>query len=267
MKNFESYIKCGDCLVEMNNIDKNSVDIVLTSPPYNIGRKSEIVTDKRLGRDRYDEYIDAKSNDEYIDWMVDIFNKFDDILVTNGVVLFNFSYATNSVNTAKLIYSLIYKIMNQTSFMVADTICWKKNNAFPNAVSHNKLTRIWEFIFVFCRENEFSTFRSNKKVKSIRNNGQKMYENVFNFIEAKNNDNIGSKWGINAATFSTDLVGKLLDIYCYSNDNVVLDPFLGSGTTAVECVRRGVNFIGIEISKKQVDFAIKRIFDTLKNDE
>lgn len=61
----------------------------------------------------------------------------------------------------------------------------KKKSALPNNVSHNKLTRICEFVFVFCRKNEYKTFVANKQVKSQSKTGQKYYENIFNFIEAK----------------------------------------------------------------------------------
>lgn len=69
-------------------------------------------------------------------------------------------------------------------------------------------------------------FRTNKKVKSIRkdNPNQKYYENIFNFIEAKNNDGSCPY----KATYSTELCTKLLDIYAPIG-SVVYDPFIGTG--------------------------------------
>ena len=81
------------------------------------------------------------------------------------------------------------------------------------------------------------------------------YENIFNFIEAKNND--GST-KLNKATFSSELVCKLLDIYAKPN-SLVYDSFMGTGTTAVACVKSGMNYVGSEISDKQCDYAEKRI--------
>lgn len=139
--------------------------------------------------------------------MVDIFNKIDNILSENGVVLWNISYGSDaSVNTESigLMWLSIADIIRNTNFTVADRIIWKKNNALPNNVSKNKLTRICEDIFVFVRKNEYKTFNANKKVSSISKTGQKYYENIFNFIEAKNND---GSCKLNKATFSSDLVG------------------------------------------------------------
>jgi DNA modification methylase len=109
---------------------------------------------------------------------------------------------------------------------------------------------------VFCRKNEIRTFNANKKIKSISEKGQYYYENVFNFIEAKNNDGSCS---LNKATFSTELVLKLLDIYSVSEDDVVLDPFLGTGTTALGCIKANRKYIGFELSPKQFKYAQDRL--------
>ena len=146
--------------------------------------------------------------------MVDIFNKIDNILSENGVVLWNISYGSDaSVNTESigLMWLSIADIIRNTNFTVADRIIWKKNNALPNNVSKNKLTRICEDIFVFVRKNEYKTFNANKKVSSISKTGQKYYENIFNFIEAKNND---GSCKLNKATFSSDLVGGVIRYIC-----------------------------------------------------
>lgn len=95
----------------------------------------------------------------------------------------------------------------------------------------------------------------NKKVKSVSKTGQKYYENIFNFVEATNND--GSN-PYNKATFSTDFVSQLLDIYAVDG-SVVYDSFMGTGTTAVACVRRGLTCIGSELSKDQCAYAQKRV--------
>ena len=94
--------------------------------------------------------------------------------------------------------------------MIADKITWKKRNALPNNSSKNKLTRICEDVFVFCRKDEYLTFNANKPVSSIGTNGQTFYKCIYNFIEAPNND---GKNPLNKATFSKELVTKLLDIY------------------------------------------------------
>ena len=136
---------------------------------------------------------------------------------------------------------------------------WKKKSALPNNVSTNKLTRITEFVFVICRKEEYKTFRANKKVTKIGSNGQKYYENVFNYIEAPNND---GPCKLNKATYSSDLCLQLLSIYA-TNDSKVYDPFMGTGTTAIACdmFNEGTEMVctGSELSEAQVEFSKKRL--------
>ena len=153
-------------------------------------------------------------------------------------------------------FKAVNAVITRTDFTIADVIVWKKSNALPNSTSHNRLTRIWEFVFVFCRKGELKTFRCNKKVKSYRKTGQKAYENVFNYIEAKNND---ESCPFNKATFSTDLCKKLLSLYAVGDKVTVYDPFMGSGTTAVACQELGYDCYGSEISENQVQWATERL--------
>ena len=133
--------------------------------------------------------------------------------------------------------------------------CWKKSSAIPNNVSATQLTRIWEHVFVFCRRDEIKTFKTNKKVKSISHFGQKFYETYYNFIEAKNND---GTCPLNKCTYSSELCMKLLGIYGEAG-MTVLDPFSGTGTTGLACKALNMNYIGLELSEKQNEWAKNRI--------
>lgn len=239
-----------DCIVTMNREEmQNSIDLVLTSPPYNTSRTG--ASDKY--NSRYDTFQDSKSDEEYIDWTVNIFNSYDKVLKKDGVVLYNISYSSEN---SYLIWLVIASVIQKTNFTTADCIVWKKTHAIPNNRSKNKLTRIIEYVFVFCRKSEIKTFNCNKKIVSvIEKTGQANYENVTNFIEAKNNDESNT---LNKATFSTDFVRKLLNIYA-KNESVVYDSFMGVGTTAKGCLIEGHYYIGSELSSKQTDFANTRI--------
>lgn len=248
------------CMDTMDLMPNSFVDVVLTSPFYNTNKKSgkrstllnTTIKDKQYHHCRYDVFVDNFTNEEYFDFTVKLFNKFDKVLKKDGCVLYNMSYG--SENT-ECMFLTISKILENTNFTLADCIIWKKSNALPNNCSSNKLTRITEFVFVFCRKTEIKTFKTNKRIVSVRKSGQKMYENIFNFIEAKNND---GACPYNKSTFSSELCEKLLSIYAGSNA-VVYDPFMGSGTTAVACVKLGLSFVGSEISKNQVEWANKRL--------
>lgn len=224
----------------------------MTSPPYNTARTCKTQRSVDNYENRYDIHLDNMSDDEYIDWTENIFNSYDKILKSNGIVLYNISYGNENPN---IMWLVIAEIIKRTNFMVADCIIWKKNSALPNNVSSNKLTRITEFVFVFCRKNEYKTYNSNKQVKSTSRTGQKFYENIFNFIEAKNNDGTCK---LNKATYSSELCEKLLKIYAKPNA-IVYDSFMGTGTTAVACKRMGLSCIGSELSEAQCEFANNRL--------
>jgi site-specific DNA-methyltransferase (adenine-specific) len=227
------------------------VDVVLTSPPYNTSKKRGTWSkDQKFHYDIKD--IDTMTDEEYEAFSVSLFNSYDRILKTNGVILYNISYSTDKPYQ---IFNVINKIMQETNFIIADTIIWKKKSALPNNMSHNRLTRICEFVFVFCRKDELKTFYMNKDVLSVRPNGVKQYTTYYNFIEAKNND---GSCDLNKATYSSELCTKLLNMYTQSNF-IVYDSFMGTGTTAIACVQKGLNYIGSELSLEQCEYARKRI--------
>lgn len=240
-----------DCIKTMETlvINNDKVDCIITSPPYNMTKRKGGYADSG----RYDVYTDWKPEEEYISWTVDIFNMFDRILNENRTIIYNFSY---SIENPALPYKLISNIEDKTNFSLIDTIIWKKKSGLPFPANGKRLSRNWEFIFIFARKNELSTYENNRKIKSIsEKTGQQYYEAIYNFIEAPNND---GKCLLNQATFSSELCIKLFDIYC-KKDWIVYDPFMGTGTTAVAAKKYGMNFIGSELSKAQCEYAIKRI--------
>ena len=249
------------CEETMSKMDSGSVDIILTSPPYCTsnrgGRNSKLNLEtsrmKGYPKLRYDMFIDNMPTDEYVDWTVKLFSEFDRILKPNGCVLYNISYSSPNRET---MFLAVADIIRKSSFTIADWIGWKKPSALPNNMSTNKLTRIFEPVFVFARKSEINTFICNKKVASVREKtGQKVYENIFNFIEAANND---GPCNLNKATYSSELCERLLSIYGKSG-MTVYDPFMGTGTTAVAAKRLGIHFLGSEISPKQCRYAEERI--------
>ena len=231
-----------DCLITMqrNELQKKA-DLVITSPPYNMTNRKGGYADKTK---RYDIYEDWRTEKEYVGFIVNVFKSYDKILKKNGCVLFNFSY---SIENPSLPYKMVSRICDETTFKMADTIIWKKPTSTPHPASKNRLRRICEFVYVFVREKELETLETNKTFK-IGNNGQKYYDIVDNFIEAKNND--GSN-NLNKATFSTDFVKKLINIYAKPN-SLIYDSFMGTGTTAKACIETKINYVGSELSEAQI---------------
>lgn len=256
----ECTLYCEDCFNTMTNMGEKSIDVILTSPFYNTNKKAgkgKTLKDTHVKEGqyqyvRYDVHVDNMTNDEYCDYTVKIFEKFDRVLKQNGCILYNLSYGSEN---SECMFRAINDIIVKTNFTIADVIVWKKRNALPNSCSPNKLTRITEFVYVLCRKDELKSFHCNKRMVSKRSTGQKMYENIFNFVEAPNND---GSCPYNKATYSSELCRQLLELYA-PEGGVVYDPFMGSGTTGVACRRMGLEFIGSEISENQVKWAADRI--------
>ena len=217
------------------------VDKVITSPPYNINRE-------------YDLYKDEIENEDYISWIVELVNKLDLIINPNGAIIMNLSYGNENPNTMNL---LIADIIKKTAFGLSDILVWKKRGgATPNNVSHNKMTRIVEFVYVFCRDSEYKTFTSNKKqVGVMRDRNQPIYENLFNFFVSPNND---YETDLNKATYSSDFVQQIINRYVLKED-IVLDIFSGTGTTSFTCDQNNIKSFGIELSEKQFKHSLKRL--------
>lgn len=250
------------CLETMKKMVESGtkVDLILTSPPYNTNKKagkSRTIENATLHKNiypyvRYDCYVDTLTNEQYLEKTRNLFAAFDSILKENGVILYNISYGSENTEILPLTMA---KVIEDTPFTMADIIVWKKQSAMPNTCSPNKLTRIVEFVCVFVRKSEIGTFKAYKAKRSVRPTGQQMYDSVMNFIEAKNND---KSCPLNKATFSSELVGKLLKIYA-GGESIVYDPFMGTGTTAVGCLKFGCSCYGSEISEKQCAYASDRI--------
>lgn len=246
---------CIDTICRMKNSGIKA-NIILTSPPYNTSVKQK--SDPYHWR--YGNYEDFLTNDEYVDKTTNLFLEFDNILAKNGVILYNLSYGARNPS---LFIRVINDIIVKTPFELFDTIIWKKSTCLPDNSSPNRLSRITEFVFVFARKEEKNTFQCNKEImyQSQKKGKHKIYSSILNIIEAKNND--GST-KVNKATYSTDLCDKLLKIYAKEGD-IVYDPFMGTGTTAISAIRNGCKYIGSEIDDAQVDFSEKRIAREVKS--
>lgn len=214
-----------DCLDTMRKMADASVDLVVTSPPYNKSRQasySEASLATRQGH--YKDFNDARSNGEYIAWTLERFAELARVVKDDGVVCYNMSYGTDEPRNAELMWLVVAEVLKQGAFTLGDVIVWKKKTATPNNVSPNKLTRICEFVFVFCKRESFDTYRCGKKVVGRNSRtGQNIYENFYNLIEAENND---GACDIHKATYSSSLCFQLLDRYGVRGG--MLRPFHGN---------------------------------------
>ena len=153
-------------------------------------------------------------------------------------------------------FQIINEIETNTEFMLADTIYWNKTDILPDNMSCNQSTKNVSQIHLFCRKNEFKTYKTNKKVKSFRETGQRTYTNISNIINAPVRDKgvktVGNK------VFSTELVKELLYKYVKKR-GIVFDCFLGTGTVAVATINKNIYYIASEIDKEIYEYSMIRI--------
>lgn len=238
-----------DCFDTFKKLNDKTIDLIITSPPYNFTPRKGGPADTG----KYDVYRDWKDENEYVSWTIDVFKEYSRILKENRVIIYNFSY---SIENPSLPYKLASEIVSNTDLEIVDTIIWKKKSAMPHPASYNRLNRRWEFFWVFARKSEAKTFKMFKDVTRIsEKTGQKYYQVVENILEAKNND---GPCKLNRATFSSDIIEKLIDLYGTEGD-LIFDNFMGTGTTAIAAKRKKCHFIGSEISSEQCEYAKKRI--------
>lgn len=101
---------CEDCFITINRMVKQGikVDTIVTSPPYNTGKSGTSDTARNNYDGKYDVYMDTKTVEEYIEWTVSLFNKFNDILCDNGVICYNMSYGSNSTSADSSTVNLVW---------------------------------------------------------------------------------------------------------------------------------------------------------------
>ena len=214
------------------------VDGIVTSPPYSIcGKRKDCYYDNGYSD------LDGLTEQEYLNVRIDEFKQFERILKDKGVILYNISYHNENPILPLLLITEVHK---QTNLTVADMISWKKSHSIPFQTSPTKLSRLVEQVYVIVKKDHLHNFRTNKEVSKINTKtGQKFYKGYNNLVEAKNND--GVKCDLKAS-YSTDLVTKLIDIY-FPKPSLIYDSFSGIATTACACKKAGLDYIGSEINE------------------
>ena len=236
-------IICSDALTALKDIDDKSVDIVLTSPPYNFDMQ-------------YDEHDDKSDALKYIDTLVNIFSECKRTLKDGGRLIINIQpnykdyFPSHHYLTTELIKSgLIWR----------GEILWLKNNLKKltawgsfKSPSCPYLNYPFEFIEVFSKT-------------SIKHQGDRDNIDITKdeFIKYVNGHwtiapEIRMKEFNHPAMFPEELVKRCLKLFSYQND-VVIDPFNGVGTTTLVAHQLGRKYIGIDISESYCQTARDRI--------
>jgi site-specific DNA-methyltransferase (adenine-specific) len=245
---------CIDCLKGMKSLPAQSIDIIVTSPPYNIGKP-------------YTGYHDARPREEYLDWMGQVAEESRRILREEGSFFLN----VGSRPTDPWI-PLDVAQRFRPHYVLQNVIHWIKSIAIEKAevgkydlirddiaVGHYQpvnsprfLSQCHEYIFQFSPQGKT---RLDKKSIGVKYQDK---SNIGRWKEATQDlRDRGNTWFIpyptirnsrsHPTTFPVKLPEMCIRLHGFSGRTVVLDPFMGTGSTAVACRRLGVRFLGFEI--------------------
>jgi len=248
-----------DCLKVLPTLPNNSIDLIITSPPY----------------DNIRDYNNSSS------WNFDTFkniaNKLQKVLKDSGIIVWIVNDATiNGSETGTSFKQALY--FKEIGLNIHDTMIWEKETSpFQH---NNRYINVFEYMFILSkgkpkttnlikdRKNKYGGTKIHGTQREKDGNVKPLSRNGLKINEYGNRLNV---WKINSekanktnhpAVFPLQLV--LDHIKTWSNENdTVLDCFMGSGTTGIACKNLNRKFIGIEIDKSYFDIAKQRIEGTL----
>ena len=230
-----------DCLKTLKKMKDASIDLVITSPPYNMnlriskGRYHSRQIVKEIST-KYTEFSDNLPLEEYNLLHTNILRE---LLRVSDLVFYNIQIVTGSKRS-------IFKMIGEFSDYLKDIIVWDKGHGQP-AMQKQVLNKRTELILVF--ENDYPVSRQ------FRKRGQFARGTLDDLWEIKRERSKGENHG---AVFPQELVATILENFSKDGD-IVYDPFMGTGTTAVVAKQLKRKFIGSEISQKYIDIAKKRL--------
>lgn len=227
---------------KMDELPDNSVHLVVTSPPYNVGK----------------EYDNDLTLDEYRDFLKRVFSEVKRVLVPGGRLAINIANLGRKPYLPLHIY--VIEDMISLGFLMRGEIIWNKagggspSTAWGSWLSPKNptLRDQHEYILIFSksslkRENPF-----NRKSTISREEFLNFTKSVWTFPPES-----AKKIG-HPAPFPVELPYRLIQLYTFEGE-VVLDPFMGSGQTAIACLITNRKFIGYEINPNYVSLAERRI--------
>ena len=234
----------SDCLELLPKIKTDPLEtVIITSPPYNMNlrvgrpnagykaRKFENSSSELIAT-KYKNYRDDLPMDLYYSFQKDFLSI---AIEKAGLVFYNIQAVTGNKVA-------LFKLLGDFSENIKDVIIWDKLHGQP-AVKDGCLNSRFEFLFILSKDGSRRRFEG-----ALFERGK--LDNVW---EIKAGKHKGAKAG-----FPEEFVEKIL-INFVPKHMLVIDPFVGSGTTGVVCKRLGYNFIGIELDQETCEYASKRI--------
>ncbi len=232
---FINKIICGDAVEVMGKIPAGAVDLVITSPPYNIKNSTgNGLKDGRGGKwanaglqKGYANYDDCMPHEKYVKWQRESLEKMMRLIPDTGAIFYNHKWRVQD--------GILQDRQDIVSgFPVRQIIVWKRKGGFNFNLGYFLPT--YEVIYVIAKPK----FKLVPKANA--------YGDVWEFTQEMKNDH--------PAAFPVSLIDRIVSS---TNAKIILDPFMGSGTTAVSAINFKRNYIGIDISPEYCETARERI--------
>lgn len=226
----------------MDEIPDNSVHLMITSPPYNVGK----------------EYDDDLSLDEYLELLTAVFGEAYKKLVTGGRACINIANVGRKPYVP--LHAMIIEIMLDLGFLMRGEIIWDKSASAGGScawgswmsASNPVLRDYHEYILVFSKESYSKNKNQEKRDTITRDDFIHWTQSIWTF-PAVNAKRIG-----HPAPFPVELPHRLINLYSYEGD-VVLDPFCGSGTTCIAAIQNNRNYVAYDNNEEYIELAKNRI--------
>lgn len=239
-KNLVNQIISGSA-ENMKELPDYSVHLMITSPPYNASKE-------------YDEDLSLK---EYLQLLKNSFKETYRVLVNGGRACINVANLGRKPYLPLSDY--ISQIMLEIGFNMRGEIIWNKAaSASPSTAwgswqsAANPILRdVHEYILVFSK-GDYKREKGKKENTISKDQFMEWTKSIWT-MNAESAKRIG-----HPAPFPEELPNRLIQLYSFTKD-IILDPFMGSGTTAISALKANRNYIGYEINKEYIDLANRRI--------
>ncbi|MEK7121518.1 MAG: site-specific DNA-methyltransferase [Patescibacteria group bacterium] len=257
----------GDCLDVLKNMNSNNVDLIITSPPY---------------ADQRTKTYGGVHPDNYVEWFLPITNELLRVLKPTGTFILNIKEKVSSGERHTYVMELVMAMRKQGWFWTEEFI-WHKKNCYPGKWP-NRFRDAWERLLQFNKQKDFNMYQQEVMVP-MGDWAKTRLKNLSETDKRRDNSKVGSGFGKNiskwvgremaypsnvlvmatessnkqhSAVFPKELPTWFIKLFTRSGD-LVLDPFLGSGTTSISALELNRNSIGIEIKKEYCELAVKNI--------
>ena len=255
--NCEYEVYQGNCLDMKEKVNEKSVDLVITSPPYNIGK----------------EYEEKLSNEEYLNFSKKWIKKVNEVLKDDGSFWLNLGFykTSNGNQYIPWEYQFYPLIKNNTSLKLVQQVIWNYGAGVNCKRRFSPRKETWLFYVKNLRDYTFNLdeVRIPHKYPNQKKNGElkvnplgKNPGDVWKIKKVTSGKNRSSDERTDhPAQFPEDVIERIMKISS-NPDDTILDPFLGSGTTMKVARDLGRNCIGIEIEEDYLENIVKkRVFD------